>query len=1244
MMITTPVGQPLRCGGCGSRLRIEVVVRALIFDHLHEAPPAIVQGRVNLSRCAIDGYIGRIWPGLLVYDRQRRRSILVVANLEDARDIDATLLEILRLVEAQSGEDLASEVRDRLVLVADYEELTHLLSCEGPAFESELAACKDYERRRAIEDDPERARQFVDDLLNGRGLLLIMGREARPPLLQLIAAEMERQAADAEASEQRRLVLRRSLRTMEPMLQNPHSEPTIRPSAFHADQDRDERAGNLGRLSRELESFVAEQAALLPHRIGDEAAHDELHRALRLLHSHPSVTDWSPSDEAKRERHLESANELIADLVRRMPAIRWQEAPGESGEGQILDVSQAALRALGGDRSLQIAIAEAGATYLEQAGLEEAALAAISFLSPIAAAFGEAEARVCVGHLAAKLCERRGNKPLAMAARAHGLSALYSAAVRQIHSHVLVFLAIDWQALGRWAATKGWTYLAALCAGESAEMCEHAGRMDGALQSRIDAMVELLSMGSDHVERQEVNALREEVDRYAAANPSTDVNVLRRRVRNVSGSHAVAASEKPEIRFFSAGSHEDALFYLPKVVSLSEDGTASGWGRTPAEAQVQPNTIVVTARASPHSPEDVPEVRALVFVDVLWARDFLESADLAAADGDWEAWFASYGNLLDTIESLWARQAGLLSPYLCAAMHQQARLLKVPREIMQQPHMLWREARMVAKALLLRGLRPEQSPEFLKRAQALAATDLAAIPHGDGLYATQFTIECAEVLECAGLHAAAGDVYLQAASRAWLAHQSQVHAGIQSDIRAGLLRSRALYRAARAMAKMYFDREGARFEDIARCLELVEMIKVQATRKTAMPAMDPEAPLQLGELLLPFQKLASAFPADSALLVLSLMQETELNSGFWLWALVFPGKEGKTVLRRYQLDEVYQQHRKVLDSLARDRATVIDAPLAEAPGLLQAHRAKTDSALAGLADLLLPPGTGALLADFGVSQLYLLPEAYLFDVPWAALPIQCGETRKPLHQWGRDGRLRINVLPSWSSCLPREARASRAGPPQALGWSYITRPRWRSLEPIHGAQGPFQRLLGKLGDHLPELSMDTGRTGDTVGEIVGGLRRSRLFVFFGHGDADESTGVRLIADDGAIDTAVIEAASKATGLHCEAALLMACGSLINSRPPHANHREISGIHVAVLQAGARYIVGSSMPMIPAVALRVLEILLDPSHAEQTFDHRLAAAYDALSRDQLLSHPVFWGHIAGFGDGSFTVLDSKERHE
>jgi hypothetical protein len=71
----------------------------------------------------------------------------------------------------------------------------------------------------------------------------------------------------------------------------------------------------------------------------------------------------------------------------------------------------------------------------------------------------------------------------------------------------------------------------------------------------------------------------------------------------------------------------------------------------------------------------------------------------------------------------------------------------------------------------------------------------------------------------------------------------------------------------------------------------------------------------------------------------------------------------------------------------------------------------------------------------------------------------------------------------------------------------------------------------------------------------------------------------------------------------------------------------------MVRQGVRSVVGSTIPLLPAVAVRVVEHILPALRRNQRVDRGLALARDAVRSDPRMEHPVFWGYLACFGDGT-----------
>lgn len=1239
------------CGGCGGSLPTFQVWQGLRFDDFHELPDEVRSGTINFLPCPHCGYRAWLWPGFVCFDAKRKRSVLLTYS-HDYLDNAATFSRVVASLKVADPGFADLDPTRPFVEVSHYEHLLGVLAHDDELFNLEAAYWQGFRERCGIEDLQMRARRALD-LTETVPLITLSGLERKAPFISALLSEarhrletripgsVAHQVATAwvEAVNNYRLAVANN---------DVEAEPETK-GDVDADDDGGSDSGAVvtpanWRVPDELRTILQSLIEAIEPRLNQGPSGAPHWTAFaRLLHAIRETRDYSQPV---------LLNALPEEVQRPVEVLsEWLRTLRVHDEDSVVAGPEVVRRAALGEVKFQGALFE---TIVLETGKRESAaqlMAGIELFTELAYRCRRLESTLFAGFLIG-LLEKQfgGDRQIEHAAYATPVVALAvePAKGRTVTLHPGSFAAfgIATQNLARHLGPLGFQHAAALSAGISAFFFTRAGRQDGALKSRTDAAEYLMREGM--LQDDALSALVDELQTYDrdpanTAGPSIDLGraLLLRAELQFRDTQGRVLYLQSSLEAKEGGSTGDE----PKIL-IPGDGRVfgrrlpreDGIGRAEAEADeslrpeddqggsdqsttlVMYSTLARPGRAS---------VVVMAHIQADWFRTLGKVLDVGDR-GVPEMVISAYSLLIEFVRRF---DCPGLARYFVRAVRAEYydRNLEAPAQVrftlaLADAHALLSDARHAG--IMLTAEQLDAGPVLHELDAALQAIDLApgAIQGVDPIGAL---IATAEVTEAIGQYEKAATGYVQAALVTLESDESYTPHSAERAVG-------PVYRTVRALAKaeMACPRDGR----AGRCIELAEFVKSRSqrlvvdrnrrARKRLAEREEPWAPI-LADLPVDLESLRSLCPEGSALLFYSLMQRTELNEGFWLSALILPMELGAPRLRCTPLDDVYSAQQKVADEFRRAEALVFGHRLEDVPARLEQSQASLNAALEDLAEILIPPDVVAELERRAVTRMFITPEAYLFDTPWAALPVSTSNGRKPLCALA--GGVAVNILPSLGVLARRRRVPNVRGPKlQSAGAMFVPEAPWRpDLAPLTAIRKRLTEAINEAARSTHALDDLTWIPAD-VPSFIGMLRECRISVFFGHGEVSEH-GSRLILSDGSVEGRTVESASNVAPLASDLSLIMACSGINSVSRKHV--REISGIHMEMIRGGVRCVVGSARPLIPIVAIKVLETVLPLIVQGEEIDDAVERARTAIRASPNLKHPLFWAHLACFGDGS-----------
>lgn len=1189
----TLVGIP--CGNCLAELPPVEVVRGLLFEDLSDLPPAIRRNELNYVACNICGFAGWLWVGFICADLKRARHLFVFNSLDSTVETDKVLAETYERCSGEVASFEALVSLERLMLLGHYERLLPTLLLGDDEYAWELAEFRAYFLRQRMPDIEARARQLVDDVMR-IGKVPVFKDEQTAAFLDRCLREVERRLAENPQPQAAEMLCalqgfleedrRRSIDA--PSKPQTSDEEMARNEALvpHGDQLH-------GRMEAELENFIAIEARRVRWnelQIGDPAVGAALDKLDSVQFRAAPIEGVDSQLAMSTKDRLASVEGAAARLLTLLPNGFVRAAP----RGEPTSTVDLVARAVAGDRNLQKTLGDIAVEILSKEDGDVVALATIDLLSRLAVAHGDIEATVACYFVASTYFRKHGAESARMSALANIIVITHNRARGLPVAKVIVhFIADAWRELGAYAASQGTLDIAALCMARAAQSFAMGGNIERELECRIDSLT-----------------LAAQLEPHAVATRPAEELLAR-----LDGDLDNLWRYRPRLRLLIGDQLLRQAPGLPMVMTYYEsaEGDPNGGSalfHNPNPGMPTNGSIHVQCTGG----TEIPKVVALRAFEVPWLDQYEMAVEEALAHDDIDV-------VTETVQHVATTGLSLRIPEIA---RYQIERLKQKITGPDQPangtiavlvaETMARDARMFG--------RDTRASSDLR--DAVDACVKLVDPQKRSRYfglTSHLARQIGELLECIGDFDAAIRWHvagsLEARSALETVGNEYLRAQLQSDV------VRGYWRAARAAARLAS--ETGRAEARRRAVELAEASKqfaMQSGTRGQLSDLEPGAALM-------------RIGASNGAVIYSLLQETSLNDGYWMIAwLDHNGNVPELVLQ--DMEAVYKLCQRVRELFETSARSADRKFLDEVRELELARASEYRAALSDLGGMLLPASIAARLT--GCKKVYLVPEAYLWDVPWSALLV-ASECASPsyLHAVeGLDGPITLSIVPNLDSI------AKLAPPPRPptpiFGLMHASPIPWQAHSPpIHGLKNSIETVVKRV---CQKRGMEMRRVGGDTLSFSTVLGTCDLSIFSGHADIDESGNLALLATDGRIGTEEIRAF---TFRHREpkskAVVLCACAGARGFYERGMSRRQLAGVHAQLVQSGVRFVLGSTQPLKVAIAARMAELFVAAVATGADLDVAAARTVRELVGDPRISSPVFWGGIIGFGNGGFSLLPS-----
>jgi CHAT domain-containing protein/tetratricopeptide (TPR) repeat protein len=466
-------------------------------------------------------------------------------------------------------------------------------------------------------------------------------------------------------------------------------------------------------------------------------------------------------------------------------------------------------------------------------------------------------------------------------------------------------------------------------------------------------------------------------------------------------------------------------------------------------------------------------------------------------------------------------------------------------------------------------------------------------------------------------------------SRLWM-RDPENKRGLQSR------RWRPYVRAARNSLQMY-SREPSRVELLNEA-----WYYIQAGRSRAMLDMVGAAEPDINDAAgvtsvrpTEFKEVSARLANDVAVLEFVLMPTSPGCPGSWTLFVVEPNADSPWLAwQEPDMERVLEAQKELAAVAGEYEDTIVEYGFGSASPEMEQRYV---SALETVADVLLPSGLLEKLRASGYRRLVIVADAYLHEVPFAALrPVQGGE-RCYLGLPNERSGFQLIYAPSstifghWS----RRASASNATVHRA---TLFVDPLGDLSESNPAVMETFAGIESSLrGRHFEVTRLD-GKDA-TPQTWLNKARESDLLVYFGHSIAgpQDTLHAALVLNDGSgaeapITTDSIYRAGKSSLFSNRSLFIFAsCSGGLVSAGTWDSDRELRGLSAAHLYAGCGSVIAASRPLLDSPTLVLLNMLLTEILGGLDAASSLTQAQLRLaSSSHRYAHPHFWGYVSLMG--------------
>ncbi len=1262
------------CGTCDYELSkdkdLKQPKKIFIYDTANEVPNEIKSGKVNYRPCPNCGYWAWLWPGMLTVDRTRKRAVF--CYYDDSPNAKVKLAECWSALEQYLDEGEIEQIRKRTVWVHDYRHIYQVLCESEEVFSRDVICGEKYRQRLQIPDLRSRAKQWLKDAEEVKGNIMT-SREASSDFLIVLQEVIREYLEDAEESPFKEW-LREILPHFDSLIQGAsppvkrrkspieHSESLLVPDDPLMDSSSLISFSRSKEVTNSLTKLI--QTPFDPDDLENTECDQECLQGYLNAQHYLFDDDYDSIDL--------SLEEPLAQMKRNAPNIPIEH------EGSIISIHDY-LDQLNNSDNYQLAwLGEIALKQPVERALFGSALAC--YLAKLWRNTGSPYVRFMANVLCSNFFSIHGISHHSIRSLADACLSFYEDDRKIIMPKGTVRMyAICWQRMGRYFSSSGKSEVAIMCSGISAKFFKFGGDLDGEIRSQLDIAnikfefhrqlnskeieqllvkiisyreLEKASLQQKQIQAQELECLlilaMSQILEWGGNPEILTISVGYEVKSDDEGAKSVKSPPNFKTPIFFRFPDSDRLADANEEIPTNPDLNLASNSETEAE-QSPDGTVLLQELSFGEHPSYIAGVQiwSIKWFDTLrralkqavkyknevwWHHIYFRLIELCEYIHPGVAIYFFHLLLTETEEAgfqdMSDEQFTLLQFILAKSYLQQVQGSDSP--YLQDPkfsHLLdVIESRMFDLPIL------NSKPDL----QSL--TEHESESHEPNVRITSdLMVTFAELLEAGRRFSAASDmcqVYVDYCEKTIQTTQNP-------QIKRKFLNQRVtgLYRLARASLKHYRDNND--YKSLVIAIKAIEAYKARSILADSNVLVE-DNPRERDRVTrfrtIEIDDIQGYFPDNAYIIVFALMQETNVNDGFWFSALISP--EGRQILfpRFIEFEDIYDPANAVSDAFKNARSNLVDKTLNEIPDAARLFDSHIQTSLNHLGNILFPNEVIEYLESKNAERLIIIPESYLFDVPFPALKINSGDKSRYLFELNKQKGTTISVSPNLTHFQPYKPKK----PYFNYGWeqnSYLatilsTSPKWRNdLVPIYGIYNRLRQMFeskAKTNDYFFELDIRK----DSVQEFLDSLVKSQSVLFFGHGEITEEQGSILIANDGIISEYEVNAFSAMSRFQAQLLILCACSGINANVSAERVRKDIAGVHVALLKGGVRCVIGSLVPTFPMCGIILLQELLNSKTESSTYDKKLLNVYRAFTSHPKLSSPIFWGHFIGFGDALF----------
>lgn len=399
---------------------------------------------------------------------------------------------------------------------------------------------------------------------------------------------------------------------------------------------------------------------------------------------------------------------------------------------------------------------------------------------------------------------------------------------------------------------------------------------------------------------------------------------------------------------------------------------------------------------------------------------------------------------------------------------------------------------------------------------------------------------------------------------------------------------------------------------------------------------------------LQFNEVSACLPKDLAVLEYVLMPSSSGCPGSWALFVVEPDSDKPWLAwQEPDMERVWEAQQKLVAVANEYERTIVQYGL-EAVSHDIEHR--YISALEELADILLPSRLLEKLGAAGYQRLVIVPDAYLQEVPFAALRPKENDRRGYLGLPTELNGFQLIYAPSASIFAHWVTRVSVANVTVAQRAALFIDPLGDLMENNAAVVPTFAEIEFHLRTRQIQVTRLDGKAATPTAWLTE-TPACNLVIYFGHSIAGPAeVEPALLLNDGAGIPAFITADTiyrEATrDLFSDSSLFIfgSCSGGFASAGMWDSDRELRGLSVAHLYAGCAAVIGASRPLLDSPTLLFLHALMSEiveGHDAVTCLTKAQKKMAALRNTY--AHPHFWGYVGLMGapDWRFSLINRSD---